>query len=207
MLIQSLVSTVPFSQTSPAARVTGTRNTGPVDKSTGATSRPHEEQDTVEISPEAQAIVESQPDAHEHQQVAELKRRDHEVRSHELAHAAAAGPYAMGGPTYEYRSGPNGQRYVVGGEVQIDTAPVEGNPEATIEKARAVRAAALAPALPSAQDRAVAAAASQMEADARAKLAQDQAQTSEESEAAASNTDSASYSETDETWLIFDTIA
>jgi len=104
------------------------------------------------------------------EQVEELKDRDREVRTHEQAHKAAAGPYAQGGPTYEYQRGPDGQNYAVGGSVEIDTAPVEGDPEATIEKAQVVRAAALAPAEPSAQDRKVAAAASKMLAQAQSEL-------------------------------------
>lgn len=103
-------------------------------------------------------------------QVTELKQRDAEVRSHEQAHVAAGGPYVTGGPTYEYQEGPDGRRYAVGGEVQIDTSPVDGDPEATIQKAQVVRAAALAPAEPSSQDLAVAAAATQMAAQAQAEL-------------------------------------
>jgi hypothetical protein len=55
----------------------------------------------------------------------------------------------------------------VGGEVSIDTSSVPGDPEATMQKARDVRRAALAPASPSAQDQMVAAKAAQMEAEAR----------------------------------------
>lgn len=103
--------------------------------------------------------------------VRELAARDREVRAHEQAHLAAAGPYATGGPTYTYQTGPDGQRYAVGGEVGIDTSPVPGNPEATVNKARTIMAAANAPAEPSAQDRAVAAAAASMMAQAQAELA------------------------------------
>lgn len=104
------------------------------------------------------------------EQVTELKQRDTEVRAHEQAHVAAGGPHVTGGPTYEYQKGPDGRRYAVGGEVQIDTSPVEGDPEATLQKAQVVRAAALAPAEPSSQDLAVAAAAAQMATQARAEL-------------------------------------
>ncbi len=107
----------------------------------------------------------------EQQQVTELKDRDREVRAHEQAHLTAAGPYATGGPSYEYQEGPDGRRYAIGGEVGIDTSPVSGDPEATIEKAQQVRAAALAPASPSAQDQRIAATATQMEAQARMELA------------------------------------
>ncbi|MEM9366261.1 MAG: putative metalloprotease CJM1_0395 family protein [Planctomycetota bacterium] len=111
-----------------------------------------------ELSPEQQ------------EQVEKLAARDREVRAHEQAHLAAAGPYALGGPTYDFQKGPDGKNYAVGGEVQIDTSPVDGDPEATIRKAQVVRAAALAPAEPSAQDRRVAANASKMEQQAVAQL-------------------------------------
>ncbi|MBT5470690.1 MAG: hypothetical protein HOK41_08815, partial [Nitrospina sp.] len=38
----------------------------------------------------------------------ELKARDAEVRAHEAAHLAAAGPYANGAPTFEFQTGPDG---------------------------------------------------------------------------------------------------
>ena len=103
-------------------------------------------------------------------QVEELKARDQEVRTHEAAHLAAAGQHAKGGPTFDYQQGPDGKRYAVGGEVQIDTSKVPNDPEATIQKARQIRAAAMAPAEPSSQDRQVAAQAVQMESQARAEL-------------------------------------
>lgn len=127
---------------------------------TGAPRRPGE------LSPEDQQAVE------------ELKRRDREVRAHESAHLALAGAYARGGPTYTYQTGPDGQRYAVGGEVQLD-AGKEANPRETIRKAQAVRAAAMAPADPSAQDYAVASAMASLELSARQELQQQQAQEAE----------------------------
>lgn len=100
----------------------------------------------------------------------ELAARDREVRAHEQAHAAVGGRYA-GSPSYEYEQGPDRRRYAVSGEVPIDTAPVNGNPEETIAKMRIVAAAALAPAKPSAQDRAVAALARAQQMQAQAELA------------------------------------
>ena len=102
--------------------------------------------------------------------IRELSARDREVRAHEQAHKAAAGQLAQGAPTYSYQRGPNGQLYAVGGEVKIDTAPVSGDPEATLRKAEQIKRAALAPANPSAQDRAVAAQATQMATQARAEM-------------------------------------
>lgn len=110
-------------------------------------------------------------------QIAALAKTDRAVRAHEQAHLAAAGGHATSGPRYEYRTGPDGKRYAVGGEVGIDSAPVPGNPEATIRKAQIIQAAASAPADPSSQDRAVAAQAARMEAKARLELARQSAET------------------------------
>jgi hypothetical protein len=100
------------------------------------------------------------------QVVNDLKKRDLEVKAHEQAHMAAGGPVVQGGATYQYQTGPDGKMYAVGGEVKIDVSP-ERTPEATIRKMQQVRKAALAPAQPSSTDRAVAAQASQIEAQAR----------------------------------------
>jgi hypothetical protein len=102
--------------------------------------------------------------------VAELRARDREVRDHEQAHARVGGPYA-GEPSYSYQTGPDGQRYAIGGEVAIDVAPIDGDPEATIQKMEVVKAAALAPAEPSGQDRKVAALADAQRMQAIADLA------------------------------------
>lgn len=98
-----------------------------------------------------------------------LSDRDQEVRSHERAHASSGGALA-GSPSFEFETGPDGQQYAVGGEVQIDTAPIAGDPSATIAKMETIIRAALAPAEPSSQDRSVAAAAAQMKIEALAEL-------------------------------------
>jgi len=116
----------------------------------------------------------------EKQVLADLKARDQEVRAHEQAHLAAAGPYAKGPPSFEFQTGPDGQPYAVGGEVQIDTSPVAGNPEATVVKAQTIKRAANAPRNPSAQDRQVAAQAAQLEAQARQEIKQERAEKQEE---------------------------
>jgi hypothetical protein len=105
--------------------------------------------------------------------IAQLGSRDRDVKSHEAAHMAAAGVYALGEASYTYQTGPDGKQYAIGGEVGVDMSTVPGNPRATIAKMMAIRAAALAPADPSPQDISVAAAASQIEAQARAELNQD----------------------------------
>lgn len=117
-------------------------------------------------------VAADDPAAAERALVRELARTDREVRAHERAHLAAAGGLARGGAIYSYQRGPDGQLYAVGGEVSIDLAP-GATPEETLDRARRIRAAALAPANPSAQDRAVAARASQMALEAQIELAQE----------------------------------
>jgi hypothetical protein len=99
-----------------------------------------------------------------------LRQRDQQVRQHEQAHLLAAGPYAKGTPSYTYQTGPDGQRYAVGGEVPIDLSAVPGNPQATLHKALTIRRAALAPTDPSEADQAVAAQATAMAAQAQQEL-------------------------------------
>lgn len=101
----------------------------------------------------------------------QLKARDTEVHQHEAAHQSAGGSY-VGAASFTFTRGPDGQRYAVGGEVPVDTAPLRGKPEETLEKMRAILAAALAPADPSAQDRRVAAKAMQAIAQAQLDLHQ-----------------------------------
>ncbi len=98
--------------------------------------------------------------------LAELKKVDVAVRAHEQAHLAAAGGLAKGGASFSYKRGPDGNKYAVGGEVQIDTSR-GATPQETLAKMMKVRAAALAPASPSPQDRKVAAAASSAMTEAR----------------------------------------
>lgn len=102
----------------------------------------------------------------EQQQVQKLKSIDQKVRAHEQAHLAAAAGLGVGGANFQFVRGPDGKQYAVAGEVKIDTSGGQ-TPEQTIAKAQRIQAAALAPADPSGQDRAVAAAATQMEAQAR----------------------------------------
>lgn len=111
----------------------------------------------VALSEEAKALI------------SQLKATDSEVRAHEFAHLAASGGLATGGPSFVYQKGPDGQRYAVGGEVNIDTS-AGSTPQETIQRARIIQAAALAPAEPSGQDFAVAAKARNMEQQAMAAL-------------------------------------
>lgn len=118
------------------------------------------------------------PTSQEYRELQALKARDREVRQHEQAHVAAGGRYIRGGATYSYERGPDGRQYAIGGEVDIDTAPIANDPAATIHKMQVVRRAALAPAEPSSQDRAVAADASRKEAEARVDLREERREAS-----------------------------
>ncbi|OGQ95782.1 MAG: hypothetical protein A2521_01055 [Deltaproteobacteria bacterium RIFOXYD12_FULL_57_12] len=113
--------------------------------------------DTVSINREDQQLIK------------QLAARDREVRAHEAAHSAVAGRYA-GRTSYTYEKGPDGVLYAVGGEVSLDVGPVDNDPEATLNKAERIQAAALAPAQPSSTDRSVAAQAAGMASAARAEL-------------------------------------
>ncbi|GAC31243.1 putative metalloprotease CJM1_0395 family protein [Paraglaciecola polaris] len=118
----------------------------------------------------AEQEQQTQQEQQEKAEIDELKKRDTEVRTHEQAHANTGGQHA-GAPNYEYTTGPDGKRYATGGEVSIDVA--EGDtPEETIRKMQQVKAAATAPAEPSAQDLRVAAEASQKMFEARKELAE-----------------------------------
>ena len=110
----------------------------------------------------------------EQAQVAKLQARDREVRAHEQAHAAAGGAQA-GAPSYTYEKGPDGKQYAVGGEVPIKASASSNDPRAAIQQLEQVVRAALAPAQPSGQDRAVA-------AGAQAQLAQLRVQAAKESQ-------------------------
>ncbi len=97
-----------------------------------------------QLTPQEQKVVDS------------LETRHTEVVIHEQAHASVGGQYA-GQPSYGYERGPDGKRYAVSGEVPISVSPIAGDPQATIQKMRQVRAAALAPQSPSVADRRIAA--------------------------------------------------
>ena len=112
-----------------------------------------------------QAVPAQSPE--EQRMLQQLQARDREGRAHELAHVAAGAGLVRSGASFAYQRGPDGRFYAVGGEVSIDTAPVAGDPLATERKAEQIMRAALAPAQPSGQDRAVAAQAANMAMEAR----------------------------------------
>lgn len=99
-----------------------------------------------------------------------LVAADGMVRSHEHAHMAVLGAYASSPISYTYVTLPDGSTYAVGGSIKVDLAPVPGDPEATIRKARAIMRAAQAVRSPSPADQRVAARAYQMEMQAQREL-------------------------------------
>jgi len=102
-------------------------------------------------------------------EIARLKSTEEKVKAHEAAHKSAGG--TMTGPvSYTYTRGPDGRNYISGGEVPISIS--SGNtPQETISRMQQVIQAALAPADPSPQDRAVAAQAAALQQQARQEAA------------------------------------
>ena len=121
----------------------------------------------------------------EQRELDQLKKADSSVRSHELAHISAGGRFVRGGARFQYRTGPDGRQYAVAGEVSIDTSPIPGDPEATAEKMDTIRAAALAPADPSNQDRRVANMAGRLKSEALMEIALLQIRNQTDSQSAA----------------------
>jgi hypothetical protein len=106
----------------------------------------------------------------ERAKVADMLVRDRQICAHEETRYAAAGPYALGKPMYQYEVGPDGKKYVVDGKVRFDITPVPGDPQATISKMKRIRYASLSAAGPSVHDRQVAIKASQYEIQARRQI-------------------------------------
>lgn len=131
--------------------------------------RPNDDVERDRLTRDAEGERDNERLTTEREQIQALAARDREVRAHEQAHASVAGPYARG-THYTYERGPDGVSYAVAGEVQIDTSPIPGDPEATLRKAQQLRRAANAPADPSSQDARVAAQAALMEIQARMAL-------------------------------------
>lgn len=147
-------------------------NNDDINRQSNGDSRTQTKNDKLDISelsnpkkPNGEVLTEE-----ETEQVNQLKARDREVRAHEQAHVSAGGGLVTSGPTYSYQTGPDGQKYAIGGEVGIDSSPVPDDPEATVRKMQQVIRAALAPAEPSGQDRAVATQAQRALAQAQAEI-------------------------------------
>ena len=145
-----------------SASADSSAETAPAAGSDDLAASAQQRQQLARVEAEQQRLIQAE--------VRALASRDREVRAHEQAHLAVGGQYA-GTVRYDYTRGPDGRLYAVGGSVSIDTAPVPGDPEATVEKLQQVQRAALAPAQPSSQDLAIAAQAAQIIAQARAEIA------------------------------------
>jgi len=99
------------------------------------------------------------------QEIAQLRAIEEKVKAHEAAHKSAGG--TLTGPvSYTYTRGPDGKSYITGGEVPISASPGK-TPQETASRMQQVIRAALAPADPSPQDRAVAAQAANLAQQAR----------------------------------------
>lgn len=110
--------------------------------------------------------------AQEQLQVRKLEQRDQEVRMHEQAHIAASGGISVSAANFTYQTGPDGQRYAIGGEVNFRT-PASSDPKQALQTAHQLQQMALAPANPSSTDRSVAAKAAQDAARARMQIQQE----------------------------------
>lgn len=156
----------------------------PEDRISLSGKRPQDSRDQQPAAPQDPAAKEPAPgeqttpdgtsvmDPQVKQVVDKLKQTEEKVKAHEAAHKAAGGSLASSA-SYSYTQGPDGRSYITGGEVQIDMSPGR-TPQETVSKMQQVIRAALAPADPSGQDRAVAAqAASQMAQAQQQKLQAD----------------------------------
>ena len=122
----------------------------------------------------------------EDEQVRELKNIQNEVIAHEQAHKASAGEFG-GGISYSYTEGPDGKRYITGGEVPIKLKQ-GSTPEETLRNMQKVQAAANAPADPSGQDRQVAAKAAAIASRARSEIARERTEDDEKKTTVAKGT-------------------
>lgn len=165
-----MVASVASSSFSFSPYLTGTASARSESRDTAAPSDP--DRDAAQSDPTAPRGPDGQPlSVQDLRTIETLQSRDREVRAHEAAHLAAAAGLALSGASFSYTRGPDGRSYATGGEVSIDVSSVPDDPAATIAKARQIHRAALAPAQPSGQDRAVAAQAVQMEVEAQQELA------------------------------------
>lgn len=125
----------------------------------------------AQFSRPAQSGGQAQLTPEQQQEVQKLKQTDQKVRAHEAAHMAV-GAGLTSGANFQFVRGPDGKQYAVAGEVKIDVSSGQ-TPQQTLAKAKQIQAAALAPADPSSQDRAVAAQAAQMATQAQTELSRE----------------------------------
>lgn len=140
--------------------VSGSDETSLKEKDTPVTSLSKESSNTDQVN------VSDDPKVQ--QQIQDLLQIQNKVIIHEQAHMAAGGDLA-GGASYSYTTGPDGKRYITGGEVSISVPGVD-DPEEEIALMKRVISAAMAPADPSPQDVKTASAASAKQAEAYSEL-------------------------------------
>lgn len=163
----------------------GNPGTGPVERPAGTSFPPLDQPETAQGTQRDPARGENTSGQAEARaaraELSKLQQRDREVRAHEQAHKSVGGSH-IGAAQLRYTRGPDGRLYASEGEVSINTAPIPGDPEATLIKAGIVRRAALAPADPSATDLRAAAEAARIEAEARRELRDQETEASEDAQ-------------------------
>ncbi|MGF1484330.1 MAG: putative metalloprotease CJM1_0395 family protein [Opitutales bacterium] len=112
----------------------------------------------------------------EQKQLDVLQERDHKVRAEQIAEAVRSGLAAQ--VHFIYRTGPDGNRYAVDGQVEHDVA-ASFSPEKTIERARELRAAILSSPDPSPKDLQVVAEIDRLEKEALRELRKSEASAEE----------------------------
>jgi len=187
-----MIETIPQMQSSPCG--TGACAPSESPQKPAPLNRTPQNRDTVKISDEgreqqkaAKATAagipgETELSFEQQREVDKLQNADLEIKAHERAHMAAGAGLVRGGASYQYQRGPDGKQYAVSGEVKIDVSR-EKDPKDTIIKMQQVRRAALAPSQPSAQDRSIAARASQIEAEARIEMMKENEEKEKEDDA------------------------
>lgn len=141
-------------------------------KSTGDGQAVYQGPDTVQISQAGMAayLKKKAEESPEYKNaIRELSSIEDKVLAHEQAHMNVGGDLA-GSASYSYSVGPDGKRYITGGEVPI-SMPNSGDKEKMLADLEQVKKAALAPAEPSSQDLSVAAEASAQAIKIRGELA------------------------------------
>lgn len=106
-------------------------------------------------------------------EIRRLKMWEEHVKQHERQHQLVGGEFA-GAPSFTYTTGPDGKRYISGGEVSM-YIPAGSSPEDSLAALERVKRAASAPADPSPQDIKTAAMASAKQASVRMAMIKKQA--------------------------------
>lgn len=126
-------------------------------------------EEKFKVLDESQVKSTSQKDINIKAEIRRLLAFQNKVIQHERAHAMVGGGLA-GNPSYIYTTGPDGKKYISGGEVSI-RIPGGTTMEDTLAMVQKVKAAAMAPADPSPQDIKTASKASSLELSIRREIA------------------------------------